>query len=46
MQSRIQTSPQALIDIHTELQKNTKNFKSEMSSLLGIAITYASGDGD
>lgn len=46
MQTRIQSSPQALIDIHTELQKNTKNFKSEMSSLLGIAITYASGDGD
>lgn len=46
MQNRIQSSPQALIDIHTELQKNTKNFKSEMSSLLGIAITYASGDGD
>ncbi len=46
MQARIQSNPQALIDIHTELQRNTKNFKSEMSSLLGIAITYASGDGD
>ena len=46
MEARILSNPQALIDIHTELQKNTKNFKSDMSSLLGIAITYASGDGD
>jgi predicted lipoprotein len=46
METRILNDPQALIDIHTELQKNTKNFKSDMSSLLGIAITYASGDGD
>lgn len=30
----------------TELQKQTRYFKSDMSSLLGIAITYASGDGD
>lgn len=46
MADRIQNDPQALIDLHTELQKNTKNFKSDMSSLLGIAITYTSGDGD
>jgi predicted lipoprotein len=31
---------------HTELQKLTRFFKSDMSSLLGIAITYQSGDGD
>lgn len=36
----------ALSNLHTELQKNTRNFKSDMSSLLGIAITYSSGDGD
>lgn len=35
-----------LIDFHTELQKHTRFFKSDMSSLLGIAITFASGDGD
>lgn len=29
-----------------ELQKQTRFFKSDMSSLLGIAITYSSGDGD
>jgi hypothetical protein len=32
--------------LHTELQKLTRYFKSDMSSLLGIAITYDSGDGD
>lgn len=29
-----------------ELQKQTRFFKSDMSSLLGIAITFSSGDGD
>lgn len=33
-------------NLHTELQKHTRLFKSDMSSLLGIAITYSSGDGD
>ena len=32
--------------LHTELQRHTRFFKSDMSSLLGIAITFASGDGD
>lgn len=32
--------------LHTELQKLTRFFKSDMSSLLGISITYDSGDGD
>jgi len=32
--------------LHTELQKLTRFFKSDMSSLLGIAITFQSGDGD
>ncbi|MBL7999770.1 MAG: imelysin family protein [Candidatus Kapabacteria bacterium] len=32
--------------LHTELQKLTRFLKSEMSSILGIAITYSSGDGD
>ena len=31
---------------HTELQKHTRFFKSDLSSLLGVAITYDSGDGD
>jgi hypothetical protein len=32
--------------LHTELQKQTRFFKSDMSSLLGIAVTFSSGDGD
>lgn len=32
--------------LHTEYQKMTRFFKSDLSSLLGIAITYSSGDGD
>lgn len=33
-------------DLHTEMQKQIRFFKSDMSSLLGIAITFNSGDGD
>lgn len=33
-------------DLHTEMQKQIRFFKSDMSSLLGIAITFSSGDGD
>ena len=33
-------------DLFTELQKLTRFFKSDMSSLLGISITFDSGDGD
>jgi len=32
--------------VHTEMQKHTRFFKSDLSSLIGIAITYSSGDGD
>jgi predicted lipoprotein len=32
--------------LHTELQRHTRFFKSDMSSLLGIAVTFSSGDGD
>ena len=43
---QIQTSPASLENLYIELQKLTRYFKSDMSSLLGIAITYSSGDGD
>lgn len=33
-------------DLHTEMQKQIRFFKSDLSSLLGIAITFNSGDGD
>ncbi|MGQ9805897.1 MAG: imelysin family protein [Chlorobiales bacterium] len=32
--------------LHTELQRHTRFFKSEMASLLSLTITYSSGDGD
>jgi predicted lipoprotein len=35
-----------LSTLRDELQRNTANFKSSMSSLLGISITFNSGDGD
>jgi len=33
-------------ELHTELSRHTRYFKSEMSSNLGITITFDSGDGD
>jgi len=42
----IVNNPQPVDDFRVELQKHTRFFKSDMSSLLGIAITYSSGDGD
>jgi len=43
---QVASSPAAATKVYTELQKLTRFFKSEMSSRLGIAITYSSGDGD
>jgi uncharacterized protein len=42
----IGSSLATLESLATELQKQTRFYKSDMSSLLGIAITYSSGDGD
>lgn len=44
--AQIIASPASFDVLNTEFQKLTPHFKSSMSSLLGIAITYASGDGD
>lgn len=44
--AQIQNTPTNLEQLNTELQKSTRFLKSDMSSFLGIAITYASGDGD
>ncbi len=46
LEQQISTNLTALTLLHTELQKHTRNYKSDMSSLLGIAITFSSGDGD
>ncbi|TNE79623.1 MAG: hypothetical protein EP332_10350 [Bacteroidetes bacterium] len=42
----IQQDLEAVKTAHTEIQKLTRFLKSDLSSLLGIAITYSSGDGD
>jgi predicted lipoprotein len=42
----IVSNPQPANTAHTEMQKLTRYIKSDMSSLLGISITYSSGDGD
>ena len=36
----------ALVTLRDELQSNTANFKSSIVSLLGLTITFNSGDGD
>jgi predicted lipoprotein len=42
----ISSNHPSLPALHTEAQKMTRFFKSDMSSLLGISITFSSGDGD
>ena len=46
MSDLILSDPTRLETLHTEMQKLTRFFKSELSSLIGISITYSSGDGD
>jgi hypothetical protein len=47
LEARIGSDGDPLVDqLHTELQKHIRFFKSDMSSLLGIAITFSSSDGD
>jgi len=46
LSEQIQNSPAPAERLHTELQKHTRFYKSDMSSLLGISITFSSGDGD
>jgi uncharacterized protein len=46
LQTQIASNFTALETLHTELQKQVRNYKSDMSSLLGIAITFSSSDGD
>jgi predicted lipoprotein len=42
----IQTQFNTVDAVHTELQKLTRFYKSDLSSLIGIAVTFSSGDGD
>lgn len=46
LSSTIQTKVSIVETLGNELQKQTRFYKSDMSSLLGIAITFSSGDGD
>ncbi len=46
LESQITTNFTALSSLHSEIQKQLRNYKSDMSSLLGIAITFNSNDGD
>lgn len=46
LQELIQLQSPALDTVFTALTKQTRFLKSEMSSLLGISITYSSSDGD
>lgn len=44
--TQVDSNPEPGTALQIELQKNTRYFKSDLSSLLGIAITFSSGDGD
>jgi uncharacterized protein len=46
LSEQIASNNASLVILHTALQKNTRYFKGDMSSRLGLAITYSSGDGD
>lgn len=46
LQQLIKEGHPSVETLHTELQRHTRFFKSDMSSLLGIQITFSSGDGD
>lgn len=40
------SDPSEFVDLHNVLQQGLHYFKGDMASILGITITYASGDGD
>lgn len=46
LSAQITSTPAPLESLYTEIQKMTRYYKSDLSSLLGIAITFSSGDGD
>ncbi|MDX5320346.1 MAG: imelysin family protein [Bacteroidota bacterium] len=46
LQEMVVQDPEKVAALFAELQKMTRFLKSDLSSLLGIAITFSSGDGD
>lgn len=45
-QDLVVNEPVLADELYMELQRHTRFFKSDLSSILGIQITYQSGDGD
>jgi len=46
LSNRLQQDPACLDNLYATCQQTTRLLKSDLSSLIGIAITYTSGDGD
>ncbi|MDX2127540.1 MAG: imelysin family protein [Chloroherpetonaceae bacterium] len=46
LQTQISSNFNSVNTVHTELQRMTRYFKSDMASLLGLTITFSSNDGD
>lgn len=46
LSEQISSNFEKVNNVHTELQKQTRFLKSDLSSLIGVAITFSSGDGD
>lgn len=42
----IDTNQNTVIELHNLFQQHTRFFKSDLASLLGVSITFNSGDGD
>lgn len=46
LKTLVESSDNSVIELHNLFQRHTRFFKSDLASLLGIYITYNSGDGD
>jgi predicted lipoprotein len=46
LKQAIDTNQNAVIELHNLFQQHTRFFKSDLASLLGVSITFNSGDGD
>jgi hypothetical protein len=46
LKQAINTNKNTVIELHNLFQQHTRFFKSDLASLLGVSITFNSGDGD
>ena len=46
LKDAIKSEPTAIIELHNLFQQHIRFFKSDLASLLGVSITFNSGDGD